>query len=134
MGDRATAVARRLEPWAIALIAAHSATIGIALAFAPGWAARFGGFGAAEPLFFPRQAGAFHLVAALGYLGEYRVYGGVRLLLTAKAVATVFLVAAWIGGEGAWSVPFSAAADGAMGTSILALHAAARRGGPTAVA
>jgi hypothetical protein len=101
----------------VLLVAAHSAAVGVALAAFPEWATGFAGFGPVRPVFFARQAGVFHLVLAAGYLLELR-RGSVRLLVTAKAIATVFLVAAWLGGVGAWSVPFSAAGDAVMGLAV----------------
>ena len=43
------------------------------------------------PLFFPRQAGAFHFVVAAVYLVEYFRYRGVLLLVMTKSIAVVFL-------------------------------------------
>ena len=80
----------------------------------PEWATAFGGFGPVHPVFFARQAGIFHLVLAAGYLLELR-RGSVALLVTAKAIATVFLTAAWLSGVQGWSVPVSAAGDALMG-------------------
>lgn len=126
MSDSLGATARRAEPWVVAFVAVHSATIGGALILAPEWSANLAGFGTVEARFFLRQAGVFHLVLACGYAAEFATFRGVRLLLAAKGAATAFLVAAWLGGESAWSVPFSAATDFVMGVSVLGLHAAAR--------
>lgn len=126
MSDAIGAAARRVEPWAVGFVVAHSAAIGGALLIAPEWSASVAGFGAVEPRFFLRQAGVFHLVLASGYAAEYAAWRGTRLLLVAKGAATAFLLGAWLGGETAWSLPFSAAADFLMGLSILGLGAAAR--------
>jgi len=109
----------------VSLIALHSAGVFVALTFAPGWSAAFGGWGVASPLFFARQAGAFHLVVAAGYAGEWRFYRGVRLLLWTKLVGAFFLGVAWAAGERAWAVPLSAVADAAMGLLVLFAHHAA---------
>jgi len=114
----------------VGLIALHSAAVFVALTFATRWSVAFGGWGVASPLFFPRQAGAFHLVVAAGYAGEWRFYRGVRLLLTTKTVGALFLGAAWLAGERAWAVPLSAVADAAMGLVVLFAH----RGAPSAAA
>lgn len=126
MSDAIRAAARRVEPWAVALVVAHSTALGCALVLAPDWSANLAGFAAVESRFFLRQAGVFHLVLAFGYTAEYAAWRGTRLLLAAKGAATAFLLGAWLGGESAWSVPFSAAADFLMGISILGLGAAAR--------
>ena len=80
-----------LERTLVALIALHSLVVGLFLTFATDWGARFGGFPSPVPLFFPRQAGAFHFVVAGVYLVEYFVYRGVLTLVMTKAIAVVFL-------------------------------------------
>ena len=57
---------------------------------------------------------------------ERFVHGGVVILLMAKATAVVFLVAVWLLGVDAWSIPLSAAGDAAMGIATFVL---ARRAG-----
>ena len=69
--------------------------------FATEWGARFGGFPSPLPLFFPRQAGAFHFVVAAIYLVEYFRYRGVCLLVMTKSIAVVFLFLAALPGRGA---------------------------------
>jgi len=131
MSNRAASSAHRLERWLVHLVALHSAAVGIGLLCVPRWALPLAGWpGESAPLFFPRQAGVFHLVAALAYVGELRRYGGVRLLVATKTIAFCFLATAWLAGENAWSVPFSALADGAMGAVVAWAHRAASRAGP----
>lgn len=104
-----------LERWWVILVAVHSVGVGVVLVFFPRWAAGFGGWEGLSDVFFVRQGGAFHFVVALGYLMEYRRHRTVRLLLTAKAIGTAFLLAMWftdVGGP--WAIPFSALGDGAM--------------------
>lgn len=113
---------RRVEPWLVGAIVLHSVGVGVCLVFAPAWSAAFGGWGAASPLFFPRQAGAFHFVVAFGYWRELRRWRSVGLLVATKALATVFLLGAWALGEAAWAVPFSGLADAAMGAVVWWLH------------
>jgi hypothetical protein len=113
---------RLLGPF-VALVALHSVAIGLALALFPRWSAAFGGFDPAAAGFFTRQGGAFHLVLGVAYALELRLSGTVRLLLLAKASATVFLVATLLGGGAPWAVAVSAAGDAA----ILALSLALRR-------
>lgn len=107
----------------VVLVALHSLGVGVVMLGAPAWVARFGGWGAADPLFFVRQGGAFHLILATAYVAELRRHGTVRLLVLAKGVAVVFLGSLWLAGESAWAVPFSALTDGAMGLVVLWAHA-----------
>ena len=116
---------RLLSAWVV-LVALHSFAVGTFLLFATEWGARFGGFGDVSPLFFAWQAGIFHFVIATAYLVERFVHGGVVVMLMAKATAVVFLVAVWLLGVDAWSVPLSAAGDATMGVATLVL---ARRAG-----
>jgi hypothetical protein len=111
-----------LEALLIRLIALHSLAIGAVLLFATEWGLRFGGFGRADPLFFPRQAGAFHLVVALGYLLEHRRCRGVSLLVVAKSTAVVFLGGAMLLGPVPWSLPLAAAGDAGMLLAVLVLR------------
>ncbi|MGD2115461.1 MAG: hypothetical protein PVG07_10435 [Acidobacteriota bacterium] len=112
----------RLEVWLVVLVIVHSVAVGLMLTFAPGWSTRFAGWPDAEPLFFPRQAGIFHFVVAFAYGYELIRLRGVTILVLTKAAACLFLVAATLFGESAWSVPFSGAADGMMGVAVLAIH------------
>lgn len=115
----ARSLADTAERWLIVLIALHTFAIGIALLAVPAWALRFGGWAAVPPLFFPRQAGVFHLVVGTGYLVEYARHRTVVLLLTAKALATIFLTAAALSGGVPWFVGFAGVADGLMGLAVL---------------
>jgi hypothetical protein len=117
----------RAERAVVWLIALHSYAVGIGLVFFTSWGLRLGGWEGASPLFFPRQAGAFHLVVATGYLMEYLRQRGVSLLLVTKAIAFVFLTAATALGDEPWVVPVSGALDGLMGLTVLVLHRWARR-------
>jgi hypothetical protein len=130
-GTRSAEVAgsRLLSVWVV-LVALHSYAVGAFLLFATEWGARFGGFGEVSPLFFARQAGVFHFVIATAYLVERFVHGGVVILVSAKAMAVVFLVATWALGVDAWAIPLSAAGDAAMGlvTVLLSRNASTRTG------
>ena len=110
------------------LVALHSAVVGIILLCAPGWSAAFGGWGEIDTVFFIRQGGAFHIVVAIGYLIEYFRHRTVSLLLTAKTLATVFLVLSWLADvSGAWALPFAALGDGLMAVLVLLAHRRADR-------
>ena len=83
-----------------------------------------------QPLFFARQAGAFHLVVSSAYLIEYFRYRGVRVMLATKAIAVVFLgVTTAIGGV-PWVVPVSGLVDAAMLALAWRVHARLVRGEP----
>lgn len=120
---------RFLERWLVVLVALHSAVVGVILLGAPGWAASIGGWGEIDTVFFIRQGGAFHIVVAAGYLMEYFRHRTVSLLLTAKGLATVFLVLSWLADlSGPWALPFAALGDCLMGVLVLGVH---RRAGRT---
>jgi hypothetical protein len=124
----------RTERALVILIAVHSLVVGLFLVAVPEWGARFGGFGAVTPLFFARQAGAFHFVAATAYLVEYFRYQGVLLLVITKSVAVVFLLMTSVQDSVPWVVPLSGLADGVMGLAVVFLRRARGRGlaGPCA--
>jgi hypothetical protein len=115
-------VARRVEAWLINAIALHSLAVGLALLFLGRWGLALGGWSDVSPLFFARQAGVFHVVVAVGYFLEYRRYGSVYLIILAKTIAVLFLVATvWLDGA-PWSVSASAVGDGLMGLAALVVH------------
>ena len=119
--------AARLERALVVLVALHSLAVGLMLLGPTEWAVHFGGWSSATPLFFPRQAGAFHFVVATAYLVEYFHYRGVIVLVTTKAFATVFLLGATFLDGAPWSVPLSAAADAGMGLVVWLAFVARRR-------
>jgi hypothetical protein len=122
---------RRLETWLILLVALHSTAVGIGALIATEWGVRFAGWERADPLFFPRQVGVFHVVVASAYLIEYFRYGGVIVVLTTKAMAVAFLVAMMAVDSTPWVVPLSAAGDGLMVLAIFAVHRMAAEDGAT---
>jgi hypothetical protein len=111
-----------LERALVVLIALHSLVVGLLLSFATAWGARFGGFPDPVPLFFPRQAGAFHFVVAGVYLVEYFVYRGVLMLVMTKSIAVVFLGLVTLLGPAPWVVPLSGVGDGLMGCLVVLLR------------
>ena len=113
-----------LEAGLVVLIALHSVAVGLFLILAPEWGARLGGFPSPVPLFFPRQAGAFHLVVTGVYLVEYFRYRGVVLLVMAKAIAVLFLGLSTLLADVPWVVPASALGDAAMALAVVALRRA----------
>lgn len=114
---------RPLERWLVVLVAIHSAAVGIVLLGAPRWAAAIGGWGDVDSTFFIRQGGAFHIVVAAGYLMEYFRHRTVGLLLTAKTLATFFLVFSWLADiSGPWALPFAALGDALMAVVVFWAH------------
>ena len=113
---------RKLEWWLVVLIALHTYGIGVALLALPEWSLRIGGWETIPPLFFPRQAGVFHLVLGTGYLFEYLRLRSVSLLLVAKACAFVFLIGATLLATVPWFVTFAGVVDGLMGLTVLVVH------------
>lgn len=113
----------RLELWLVALIALHSLAVGVSLLCFTDWSVTLGGWERVEPRFFARQAGVFHIVVAIGYLGEYLRYRGVGLLVLAKSAAVLFLFSMWLSEDpGAWAIPLSALADGLMAVVVVSIH------------
>jgi hypothetical protein len=108
----------------VVLIALHSIVVGLVLSFATDWGARFGGFPSPVPLFFPRQAGAFHFVVAAIYLVEYFRYRGVLLLVMTKAIAVAFLFLTAALDAAPWVVPLSGVGDGLMAVAVVLLRRA----------
>jgi len=119
---------RRMERLLVVLVAAHTLCVGIFLLFFPVHAARFGGWGDVRPAFFGSQAGAFHIVLAIGYLSEHFRHRGIALIVVAKVVAAAFLLAWTAIGDVPWAVPFSGAADALMGLAVWGAHRAAGGG------
>jgi hypothetical protein len=113
-----------LERTLVALIALHSLVVGLFLTFATDWGARFGGFPSPVPLFFPRQAGAFHFVVAGVYLVEYFRYRGVLLLVMTKSIAVVFLGLTTVLVTVPWVVPLSGLGDAALALAVVLLRRA----------
>jgi hypothetical protein len=114
----------KLERALVVLIAVHSVVVGLLLTFATEWGARFGGFPSPVPLFFPRQAGAFHFVVAAIYLVEHRHYRGVFLLVLTKTLAVAFLLLTTALDDVPWLVPLSGLGDGLMAVAVVLLRRA----------
>lgn len=119
-----------LEGPLVYLVALHTAIVGLMLLAFPEWSVRFAGWEGVSPYFFPRQAGIFHFVVVVGYLGEWRRHRSVDLMVCTKGIAFAFLLGCWLDGESAWSVPFSGIADGLMGLAVVLVHRGARGGRP----
>lgn len=113
----------RLETLVLVLVAMHSIGVSITMLSIPHWVSTFGGWGPVANPFFVRQGGVFHLVLALGYLMEYFPGRGLRLVLTAKSIATVFLLSAWLLDPAApWALLLAGISDGAMGFTLFLIR------------
>ena len=106
----------------IFLVALHSIIVGGMFLLAPHWTMRFAGWRSIDPVFFAYQAGVFHLVLAAAYLLEYRQYRGVSIVITAKAIALVFLITATIIDPIPWAVWTSGILDGLMAVVVWWVH------------
>jgi hypothetical protein len=104
--------------WLVGLIAVHSILVGAGLLFFTRDLLRFAGWSEIGPAFFPRQAGIFHVVVAVGYLIERFRYGGVSFLVFTKCAAVCFLLAMMLSGPVSWAVPCSAALDALMAAAV----------------
>ncbi len=119
-----------IERLYVVLVALHSLAIGVVLLFLTEWGLAFGGFHDVRPLFFPRQAGAFHLVVAAAYLYDYFVHGRVTVMVMTKCLAVVFLCGVSLLTPLPWLVPLSALGDGLMAALAGFVHRRARGARP----
>ena len=118
---------QRYERPLVLAIALHSVAVGLVLLFAPAWGLPLGGFDPGSASFFARQAGAFHLVAAGGYVLEHVLYDGVTFLVFTKTLAVVFLLSETARAGAPWSIPASALGDALMAAAVVAVRRAAVR-------
>ena len=116
----------RHERLLIAFVALHSAVVGLLLILAPGLAAQLGGWERIDPAFFGRQAGAFHIVLAIGYLVEFARHRSISLILIAKTFAFAFLMVHAVLDPLPWAVPTSGVLDGLMALVVWWVHRAVR--------
>lgn len=110
----------------IMLVSLHSAIIGVVFIVAPDWLVQFGGWRGIDPIFFGRQAGAFHVVLAAAYLIEYFKYRGVLILVSAKTFAMFFLLACTMVDSLPWAVPVSGVGDALMALFVWWVHGRVR--------
>lgn len=117
-----------LERIFVVLVSIHSLIIGLILMLAPRWSISFGGWDHADPLFFVRQGGAFHLVVVVAYLLEHYRSRSMVVLIFAKTLAFVFLGTCALFCPVPWAVGVSAIGDGLMAV-VAALLVRWGRGG-----
>jgi hypothetical protein len=110
------------EKLLVSLIALHSTIVGAMFLMAPDWTMKFAGWQGIEPIFFAYQAGIFHIVLAIAYLLEYHQYRGVSILVSAKIIAFIFLIAATIIDPIPWAVWTSGVLDGVMAVVVWWVH------------
>lgn len=116
----------RLERLYVLLVALHSLAIGVVLLFLTEWGLAFGGFHDVRPLFFPRQAGAFHVVVAAAYVYDLHVHGRVTVMVMTKSLAVAFLCGVSLLTTVPWLVPLSALGDAVMAGLAVFVHRRAR--------
>ena len=115
-----------LERALVLLIALHSVVVGLFLTFATDWGARFGGFPSPVPLFFPRQAGAFHFVVAASTSWSTFGTGECSSSVMTKSIAVVFLGLTTLLDHVPWLVPLSGLGDLLMAGAVVLLRRARR--------
>jgi hypothetical protein len=105
------------------LVSAHSLAVGLGLILLPLSQMPLFGFQVAVEKFFPVQGGVFHLVMSVAYaMAAYwklRREGLIIFSITAKYMATAFLIIYGLAVTGIWMVWLSALGDVVMGTVML---------------
>ena len=104
------------------LIALHSLSVGVGLILFPPSYLEFFGFENYSYSFFQVQGGVFHIVMAMAYIMAikymYKSPGLIVFSVSAKSMATVFLIIYYLFVESSWMIILSALGDAAM-ASIL---------------
>lgn len=98
----------------VCLVGAHSVILGVVLIVAPFWLLSLFGWGINCHPFFLQQAGVFHILLGLFYVVEYFSYHRIRMLLTAKVSAVIFLTAQFVWSDPGPGVMLSNLADASM--------------------
>lgn len=105
------------------LIAFHSFVVGLALIIIPPDLMKHFGYNLINERFFSLQGGVFHIVMSVCYflaaLKLEKFKGLIILSITAKFIATVFLITYFIIGDQILVVLFSGIVDCIMGIAIL---------------
>jgi hypothetical protein len=113
--------ARRLERLMILAVALHSMIVGVILLTRPVEMLNAVGWEYEGSVFFPNQAGIFHIVLGAVYLTAiwHRVLAW--LLVGAKTLAFVFLLTEYAIGNGPVVLIAIGVTDGLMGVAVAAL-------------
>jgi len=108
------------------LIAVHSFLVGIALILFPPSYLEFFGFSNYQYSFFQAQGGVFHLVMSVAYLMAikymYKSPGLIVFSISAKFIATLFLLIYYLFLEHSWMIIMSAFGDAAMAILLYVLY------------
>ena len=108
------------------LIALHSFFVGIGLILFPPSYLEFFGFINYQYSFFQAQGGVFHLVMSVAYLMAikfvYKSPGLILFSITAKFMATVFLLTYYLFFENSWMIIISAFGDASMALILYVLY------------
>jgi hypothetical protein len=116
----------KILTWGLYLIAIHSFFVGIGLMFLPAQFMTFFGFDLVYTNFFRAQGGIFHVVMVIAYIMAAHTYEKTNLLIifsvSAKFIATVFLLSYFIFIKQIWTVALSGIADCIMGIAVLIVY------------
>jgi hypothetical protein len=117
--------------YALWLIAIHSFVVGICLIFLPSSLLPVFGFEVHPGNFFRAQGGIFHIVLSVVYIMAavdiYESYKLVIVSVTAKMIATVFLLTYYFAVNDIWTVLFSGIVDFIMGLILIFLYKGFRK-------
>lgn len=106
-------------------MAIHSILVALGLIFLPTKYLPFFGFFGYSGRFFQMQSGVFHIVMSCAYLmGAYQIRQSnilVYFAISAKSIATIFLITIFIFYETNWMILLSAIGDGAMALVLFIL-------------
>lgn len=108
------------------LIALHSICVGIGLILFPPSYLEFFGFENYTYSFFQIQGGVFHIVMAMAYImASYYLIKSPGLIIfsiSAKFMATVFLIIYYLFVENSWMIILSALGDAIMASILFLLY------------
>ena len=108
------------------LIALHSLSVGIGLILFPPSYLEFFGFENYSFSFFQVQGGVFHIVMAMAYIMAsnymYKSPGLIIFSVSAKSMATVFLIIYYLFVESSWMIIMSALGDAIMASILYLLY------------
>jgi hypothetical protein len=108
------------------LIALHSFSVGIGLILFPPSYLEFFGFSNYRYSFFQAQGGIFHLVMSVAYVMAIKYMdrspGLIIFSISAKFIATAFLLIYYLFMENSWMIIMSAFGDAAMAIILYVLY------------
>lgn len=108
------------------LVAIHTFIVGLSLVFMPSEYMPVFGFEAGDANFFRAQGGVFHIIMGIIYImASYSFRESSALVVitvTAKLIATIFLLIYFFFVSDTWSILFSGIMDGLMAIVISGLY------------